>query len=186
MLDLAEQMAGSLGGVAGELGKRVGSAQRLDVFVENLIGGRRAGVAGLATGRTSVGVKTGVAVDGVDGRRDGGALAAAMAGPASHHLASVEILLIDVVHHLDHAAGDDLARRIVFPIRIGGAGAGMAILAAEAQGGGEQAHGAHELVDRNAFQTCDVLEVLLRTSSPRTRLGCVCARAPARRPPLSV
>ena len=108
-----------------------------------------------------------VAVREVERRRDGRRQLAAMTGPARHDLATVEVRAIDVVDHRDHRARRLLPRGIVFPLRIRRAGAGVAVAAAQAQRGREDAHGPHELVDRNALEHLNVLEDLVGRQLPR-------------------
>ncbi len=87
-----------------------------------------------------------------------GGVVAAMASPASYHLTATEALFVDLVHYLDHPAGDKLSRRIFIPLGIGATGADVAIAAAHVQSGRKEAHGPHELVDGKTFQNLNVLE----------------------------
>ncbi len=153
-------MAGALFGIAGHLRHVRGPAQGLDVLVQNLLSRRLSEARG--SGRQDVGRNVGrIAINRIDrrsARREGAAM---MAGPARDHLGAAEILLVDVVDHGHHAAGDLLFRLIVgIPLRIRSARADVAVSAAYVQGRGKQAHRSHELVNRDAFQNLNILESL--------------------------
>ena len=157
--DFAISDARAPGGVTGNACNLRRAAQRANVLFENLVGGRHAGSrCGEDVGR----LQHRLAVNPVHRWRCRGTRLTAMAGPARHHVAAVEAGAVDGVHHLDHRAGGPLARRIVFPLRIGSAGAGVTVAAAQAERGGDESHRPEELVDGNAFQDLNVLERLIR------------------------
>jgi hypothetical protein len=70
---------------------------------------------------------------------------------------------IDGGHHQNHPARGPLFHAgiegIVFPCAVVG---GMAILAGQAQGGGEDAHRAHELIHRNSLEHLHVFKNIFR------------------------
>ena len=85
-----------------------------------------------------------------------------MAREAGHDLPTAEILRVDLGHHPHHLARHLLAGigvpRVVGPV-VGRRR--VAVLTRKAQGGGKHAHRAHELVDRNAAESRDVLKDVL-------------------------
>src|SRR5262249_17913669 len=108
-----EQGGRPLADKARELGEALGAANSLNVLVEHLVGGGRAG--GLLEEIIRRPVDR-FAVHHVERRRDLGTIALAMAGPAADDLSSREVRLIDGVHHLNHLARRDLSRSVGGPI----------------------------------------------------------------------
>src|SRR5262245_25620750 len=110
----SEQSGRALAGIARELRQALGPANRLDVLVENLVGGRRA----LRLQEEIIGRPVDwFAVHDIERRCDLRTIALAMTGPAADDLSSREVRLIDGVHHLNHLARGDLPRRVGGPIR---------------------------------------------------------------------
>src|SRR6185436_8473915 len=158
----AEERGRPLADIARELGDTIGAADRLDVLVEHLVRLRRARGLDEEIVRRPV---NRLAVHDIEARRDRRTIHLAMAGPAADHLASAEVRGVDGVHHLNHLARRDLARR------VDGVVGRMTLEAAHAQRGREQPHRAHELVDRNALEHLDVLERLVRRLRALSRAG---------------
>src|SRR5207244_13503280 len=109
-----EQAGRPLPDKAREPGQALGPANGLNVLVENLVGGRRAGsllkeVIGRPVDR--------FAVHHIEARRDLGTIALAMAGPAADDFSSREVRTIDGVYHLNHLARGELSRSVFGPVR---------------------------------------------------------------------
>src|ERR1700736_936035 len=86
-----------------------------------------------------------------------------MTGVTSDLALSSEVSFVDRVHHADHSPRGLLAWVVVGVfLPVATALGAMAIGAGLTQGSGEESHGGHELVHRNAFEHADVFEGLLR------------------------
>ena len=71
-----------------------------------------------------------------------------------------EIVFVDGEHHLHHFAGGDFRLLVVFVEIETFFAADVAVLALDAERGGDELHGGKYLVGGNAFQDFDVLELL--------------------------
>src|SRR5262249_41910057 len=92
-----------------------------------------------------------------------------MAGPASHNLAALEVVLVDGLNHVDHHAGSDFSGGVSGPIDLFGSGILVAIRTVELQSSGHDSHGLHEIVDGNSFESLNVFEDLFRHERPLLR-----------------
>ena len=158
-VDLGLALVGRLGSVAdvgagrdeaGERGGLLRAADRLDVLVEDLIRHRRERI--LRDDGVRIGRQQRPVLDGEVGNR-ARRIGAAMAGPAGHHLAAAEVVLVDLLHHLDHAA------RHLLPRVVGGKPGPVAIvrhvavLARHAERRRKEPHRRHELIDGDALSS---------------------------------
>ena len=150
--------AGSLGGVALEGGHALCPADRLDVLVQDLVGLRC--IRRLLDDRVRVRQRrSAVKVGQIRSRSR--PRATAMAGVTGHYLAAAEVSLVDRGHHRDHHAGHLLPRAVGGIHRPVGVAGRMAVFTRHAERGRKNAHGAHELVHRNALEHLHVLEHLV-------------------------
>jgi hypothetical protein len=148
------------GRVAGNLRQPLRPADRGDVFVENLgRGGPDSGRLGEEDVVALLGRRT---VHDVHGRRHERFVAVAMAGPAGHDLAAVEVVLVDGLDHRDHLPRGPLDRIVGRPIDVVGAGRFVTVGAVERERRAHDAHRAHEVVHRDALEHLDVLECFIR------------------------
>ncbi len=153
----------SLGDEARELGEPLRAAERLDVLIQDLIDRERVPSEGGTVALHIVGIfRRGAVLFGEAGDNFR-VIAAAMAGVAGDLGLAAEVGLIDGPHHENHFAGGLLEGRIVGisrPVVVGRFD--VAIGAVQAEGGGKEAHRAHEFVHGNSFEHLDILEDLLR------------------------
>src|SRR5581483_952514 len=95
----------------------------------------------------------------------------AMAGVAGHDTRSPEIVLVDVLDHLNHAARGRLARsllRVAAPIALYSR-FDMAVCTVVVGGRGDEPHRVHEFIHRDSLEHGDVLEGLFRHQLPWRR-----------------
>jgi hypothetical protein len=152
-IERADFLNRALGYEAGETGQALRSAERQQVFVQDLIRGG----SGWAS-RDDVWLRRGRrVVDAVQCGNQLGALAAVMAGIASQQALACEVFLIDFIDHAHH-----LARRFLHgsffgePSPIADAVRTVAKLTSDAQRRGEKAHGVHELIFGNPFEELEI------------------------------
>ena len=156
LLIIVEALVHARGDEAGETCQALGTADRLDVPVEDLIGRRLAGrlrqdFIGLEDDR--------VAVLHRQVRDHPGAVRAAMAGEAADQTASAEHRLVQAVDHRHHPARGPFQIGVIgIPGPVAAGLFNVAVGAVQAQGCGKHPHGAHEFLDGNAFEQLDVLE----------------------------
>ncbi len=147
---------GAGGDEAGEAGDLLGSAERRNIFVDNLGASRLTG-----SGRDDViFFVVGSAVESIERDRGPGNFAAVMASPAGHHLRAAEVSFIDGADHINHLARSFLLRGIEYPIDFVAAGTRVAIRAIKTQVCRYDPHGRHEVVHGEPFErtSCNVLE----------------------------
>ena len=98
-------------------------------------------------------------------------IAAVVAGPASHHLPSGEVVTIDGSHHPHHSARPDLLGCVGRPVDFLGAGTFVTIRAIETKGSAHEAHRPHKIVQGHALHDLDVLEDCVRVFWGRGQLS---------------
>ena len=120
-------------------------------------------------GRRGLGVDDGIFAAGqaglrffvADDRDADGMRGAAVAGVAGDFFLAFEIVFVDGVHHFDHFAGGELGLLVVFVEDHLVAVADVAVLAVDAERGGDELHGGEDLLGGDAFEDFDVFELLL-------------------------
>src|ERR1051325_7651473 len=80
-----------------------------------------------------------------------------MAGVTTHCALSVEAALVQIKDHLDHTARSLLGRLVVLIEAVGG----VAVIAAHAEGAGNESHGRIQLRCGKCFEDLNLLEQLL-------------------------
>src|SRR5262245_9473694 len=90
-----------------------------------------------------------------------------MAGVAGHRTHTLEVVLVDSIHHQHHSARRFFQWRLVGkPVPSTDAFRSVTIDTVQAQGGGKHPHRVHEFVYRNALEHLDILEHLFRHLRP--------------------
>src|SRR5690348_4670542 len=153
-------LIGSLGNETREGAQFLSSSKRLNILVEDLIGGR---CPGSLLGNLLWVLRSRSTILLSQNRRDLGTLRVAMTGVASHLALASEVGPIEGVHHQHHLARRLLLRRIVgIPLPATAACIAMTGGAGLIRGSCKKAHRFHELLHGDALEQLHVFENLIR------------------------